>query len=242
MHGLEGLRLGFYASLVNLIESRELLGIPIAVMRQETEELLYPYAENLSARIELFRTTLGEMKSRLALDGTNTGMLEAANQIRMEHAIAIGRLEALTKLMARLDIDTVLYRSVLLRESSGVSLRLLDTEAVKRTLQDGWESARDAAAKNLPDFLLKSLVFLFILFAFRALSHLVKRLVGSVLKRSTAQLSTLLKDVLVSMSGAMVMLSGILVALSQVGISVGPALAGLGVAGFIMGCASRTDP
>jgi small conductance mechanosensitive channel len=155
----------------------------------------------------------------------------------MAHAIEVGRLESLVKLMTRLDIDTVLYRSVLLRESSGVSLRLFDSQAVKATLEDSWESVRGAAAKNLPDLLLKFLAFLLILFAFRALSHMAKRLVSSALNRSTTRFSTLLKDVLTSVSGAVVMLLGILVALSQVGISLGPALAGLGVAGFIMGFA-----
>jgi small conductance mechanosensitive channel len=66
---------------------------------------------------------------------------------------------------------------------------------------------------------------------------MAKRLISSAMNRSTARFSTLLKDVLVSVSGAAVMLLGILVALSQVGVSLGPALAGLGVAGFIMGFA-----
>jgi len=198
---------------------------------------LYQDAEITSARIELFRTTLREMSKRLAGNTTNTGMQGVVNEVKMAHAIEVGRLESLLKLMARLDIDTVVYRSVLLRESSGVSLRLFDSQAVKATLEDSWESVRDAAAKNLPDLLLKFLAFLLILFAFRAISHMAKRLIGSALNRSTARFSTLLKDVLISVSGAAVMLLGILVALSQVGVSLGPALAGLGVAGFIMGFA-----
>ena len=237
VHGLEGLRLGFYASLVDLIESREMLGFSAETLRQQTDVLLYQDAEIISARIELFRTTLREMSKRLAGNTTNTGMQAVVNEVKMAHAIEVGRLESLLKLMARLDIDTVVYRSVLLRESSGVSLRLFDSQAVKATLEDSWESVRDAAAKNLPDLLLKFLAFLLILFAFRAISHMAKRLIGSALNRSTARFSTLLKDVLISVSGAAVMLLGILVALSQVGVSLGPALAGLGVAGFIMGFA-----
>jgi small conductance mechanosensitive channel len=237
VHGLEGLRLGFYASLVDLIESREMLGLSAETLRQQVDVLLYQDAETISARIELFRTTLREMSKRLTGDATNTGMQAVVNEIKMAHAIEVGRLESLVKLMTRLDIDTVLYRSVLLRESSGVSLRLFDSQAVKATLEDSWESVRGAAAKNLPDLLLKFLVFLLILFAFRAISHMAKRLISSALNRSTARFSTLLKDVLVSVSGAAVMLLGILVALSQVGVSLGPALAGLGVAGLIMGFA-----
>ena len=160
VHSLETLRLGFYTSLVDLIESRETLGLSAATLRQKTDALFYQYAEKISARIELFRTTQREMSHRLAFDATNTGMQAAANEIKMAQAMEVDRLESLLKLMARLDIDTLVYRSVLLRESSGVSLRMFDSEAIKQTLEDSWESARDAASRNLPDLFLKFLAFL----------------------------------------------------------------------------------
>lgn len=50
-------------------------------------------------------------------------------------------------------------------------------------------------------------------------------------------MSTLLKDTMLSLTGGAVMGIGILMALSQIGISLGPMLAGLGVAGFIIGFA-----
>ena len=236
-NGLETLRLGFYSSLVELIESKEIIGLSAAVLRQKTSTLLYQYAETISARIELYRTTLREMDSRLALDANNTGVQGAANEIKIALAVEVRRLESLLKLMVRIEIDTVVYRSVLLRESSGVSLRLFDPEALRQTLEDSWGSVSDAVSRSLPDIFLKVLAFVLILTAFRALSQLVKRVVSSALIRSGAEFSTLLKDVLISVSGASVMMLGILVALSQVGISLGPALAGLGVAGFIVGFA-----
>ncbi len=237
VNGLEALRLGFYTSLVDLVETRETLGLSAQVLRKEAESLFYQHAEIISARIELFRSTLQEMNKRLTLDASNTGMQGAANEIKMAHALDVSRLESLLKLMTRLDIDTVLYRSVLLRESSGISMRLFDSEAVKQTMEDSWENVSEAVSRNLPDLLLKFLAFLLILFVFRALSHIAKRLVSSALNKSTSNFSSLLKDVLTSTSGAIVMLVGILVALSQIGVSLGPALAGLGVAGFIVGFA-----
>lgn len=236
-NGLETLRLGFYSSLVELIESKEIIGLSAAVLRQKASTLLYQYAETISARIELYRTTLREMDSRLALDANNTGVQGAANEIKIALAVEVRRLESLLNLMVRIEIDTVVYRSVLLRESSGVSLRLFDPEALRQTLDDSWESVSEAVSRSLPDIFLKVLAFVLILIAFRALSQLVKRVVSSALIRSGAEFSTLLKDVLISVSGASVMMLGILVALSQVGISLGPALAGLGVAGFIVGFA-----
>ena len=89
LHGLEALRLGFYASLVDLIESRETLGLSDETLRQKTDALFYQYAETVSARIELFRTTLREMSTRLAVDGTNTGLQGAANEVKMAHAAEV---------------------------------------------------------------------------------------------------------------------------------------------------------
>ena len=237
IHSLERLRLGYFAALIVLVEIDDILKIPSEELRLKTETLLYQHAEKVSGRIELFSNSLKEVRSRLTLDSANTSLQSAANEIRIKRSVEIQRLESLLDLMTRLDIDTVLYRSVLLRQDKTVTLRLLDTEAVKRMLQDGWESTRTAMGKNAPDLIFKLLIFALILFLFRALSRLVKRLTGSTLNRSSTNMSTLLKDILVSTSGALVMLIGILVALAQVGVSLGPALAGLGVAGFILGFA-----
>jgi len=236
-HGLEGLRLGYYAALVNLIESREALGGAAEDLRQRAEAILYQYAEKLSGRIELLSATLREIKTKSAADSANSSLQSAANEIRMEQGIETSRLQSLLKLMARLEMDTVSYRSVLLRETRGVSLGMFDTEAVMAMLGEGWETSKVALVEKAPDILLKLVAFVLIILAFRALARLVKRFIKSALNKPAVNLSALLKDILISASGALVMLVGIFVALSQIGISLGPALAGLGVAGFIVGFA-----
>ena len=57
------------------------------------------------------------------------------------------------------------------------------------------------------------------------------------LNRSHLELSTLLKDFFVSMASKTIMLVGILIVLTQFGVKIGPALAGLGILGFIVGFA-----
>ena len=236
-HGLEGLRLGYYAALVNLIESREALGGSADELRQRTETLLYQYAEKLSGRIELLAATLRQIKTKSAADSANASLQSAANEIRIEQGIETTRLQSLLKLMTRLEMDTISYRSALLRETSGVSLGIFDTEAVLAALVERWETSKDTLIEQAPNIFFKILVFVLVIFAFRALSRLVKRVIKSALDKPSANLSVLLKDILVSASGVLVMFVGILVALSQIGISLGPALAGLGVAGFIVGFA-----
>jgi small conductance mechanosensitive channel len=65
----------------------------------------------------------------------------------------------------------------------------------------------------------------------------VQSLTKKALGSSRVHLSALLRDMIVATVRNLVILLGILIALSQVGISLGPLLAGLGIAGFIIGFA-----
>ena len=66
---------------------------------------------------------------------------------------------------------------------------------------------------------------------------MTKRVVERSCENSSLDVSVLLKNILISGSGGTVMVMGVLIALSQIGISLGPMLAGLGVAGFVIGFA-----
>jgi small conductance mechanosensitive channel len=76
-----------------------------------------------------------------------------------------------------------------------------------------------------------------ILLAFKFLAGIVKRLVRKAVTASSLNLSQLLRNQIEFFSGKVVMFVGLLVALSQLGVQVGPVLAGLGIAGFIVGFA-----
>jgi small conductance mechanosensitive channel len=81
------------------------------------------------------------------------------------------------------------------------------------------------------------ILFLIILFIFRVLSRLTRRVVRKAVSNSRLKFSQLLQKMFVSIAGNTVMVVGLLVALSQMGFSMGPVLAGLGIAGFIVGFA-----
>ena len=114
---------------------------------------------------------------------------------------------------------------------------MFDSDVLSRLLEDWLDALKSFGANQGPDLLFNLLIFLAILFLFRLLARLARRLVQAGLDRSKADLSQLLKNTAVSLTGGLVMILGILVALSQIGVSVGPMLAGLGIAGFIVGFA-----
>ncbi len=69
------------------------------------------------------------------------------------------------------------------------------------------------------------------------LAGVARRLTGKALDAKTVSVSQLLRAMLIGLVGNIIKIFGVLVALSQLGISVGPMLAGLGIAGFILGFA-----
>jgi small conductance mechanosensitive channel len=88
-----------------------------------------------------------------------------------------------------------------------------------------------------PQYLLKLLIFLGILFVFRFAARIVRAGLEKAIDAADPNLSQLARRMIVSAASNLVIIFGILVALSQLGISLGPLLAGLGVAGFIVGFA-----
>ena len=234
---LEGLRFQYYEALISHYVSRESLGLPLAESKQKLTRLLYLHAEALTGKIEFSNATLQDVQSRFDSDPGNADLALAVTNLSVRHAESIEGLSMAIDQLNRLEIDTSDYTAVLLQHRGGVSVGLFQSGVVDQLFAGWFEGAKDAVVESAPDLLLQLIIFLLVLFVFRALSRLTRRVVRASCDRSSLDLSVLLKDILVSASGGTVMILGVLMALSQIGISLGPMLAGLGVAGFVIGFA-----
>ena len=85
--------------------------------------------------------------------------------------------------------------------------------------------------------LAKVIVFVGILVVARILAAVAAGIVSRALRRSKLHVSQLLENFARNTTRNVVLLLGVLVALQTVGVSVGPLVAGLGVAGFVIGFA-----
>ena len=234
---LNEMRLQAFAAMLELIDSRRDLGLPVEDITRRLQGELYLYAEMLVGRIQFLNVALDELKSRFSQDPQNAEIKTVAANFSATHADSLRRLRTVSDLLGRLGVDNAAYRSVILQQGSGLSVRDFDRDVFRDLLQAEWQSLSDKLVNKAPDLLLNLAIFLLVLLVFRILSRAVRRLVMLAGERSGKQMSTLLKDVLASVSGGAVMVVGVFVALTQVGISLGPALAGLGVVGFIVGFA-----
>jgi len=237
IRGMESIRIRYYEALANHILSRDVLGLSSDELRGQLAPKLYYYAETLVGRIEITSKARENVQERLSSDPDNADVNQALLDLNARHDTNVLRLEAIILVLDNLELDSSEYQAVMLQQASNISVSFFSSSAVIVVLRDSWRSLRDAIEENAPDLIFKLLLFFAVLLIFRALSRITKRVVRAASDRSNLDMSALLKDILVSTSGGFVMALGILMALSQVGISLAPMLAGLGVAGFIVGFA-----
>jgi small conductance mechanosensitive channel len=234
---LETVRVKYYEALVSHLGSRKTLGLATEDLLGRLSPQLYLYAETLAGRIELLDATIKELNARLASNPGNVDHQVALVDLQSRHSNNISRLESIILVLDNLALDSTDYKAVMLQQSSNLSVSYFSSVAVLSVVKDSWQSLKTAFEENAPDIFFKLILFIGMLIIFRILARVTRRVVRAASDRSSLNMSVLLKNILVSTSGGLVMGLGMLMALSQVGISLAPMLAGLGVAGFIVGFA-----
>ena len=192
-------------------------------------------AEMLAVAIEIDTDELRKFRYRLSLtpdDPDLQTMIKIVDLRRNDYAQSLSEMSDLLQAM---DVDPSQYRSQVLLVTGDVASQILDT-GVMANLAKQWSKAGwDWISKNGLGLAVKLVVFLLIIFVFRALSKLTRKWVERGVQR--VNLSYLLRGMIVATVGNLVLALGVMIALSQMGLSLGPLLAGLGVLGFIVGFA-----
>ncbi|MBC2742983.1 MAG: mechanosensitive ion channel [Desulfosarcina sp.] len=219
------------------IEKMAEIGMDTQRDRGELNRLLSERAEELSGRISLALVRTEALEARLKKipdDAEASTLLIASLKSLNTNTASMGTT---LDLMDQLELDTDAYRSQLVTTTRDFSSSLLNTGVavglVSRTIDGitGW------MVDSGPTVLLKLLIFFGILFAFRFVTRIVRVGLEKALDASDLNLSQLARRMIVTWTSNLVMIFGVMLALSQLGISLGPLLAGLGVAGFIVGFA-----
>lgn len=147
---------------------------------------------------------------------------------------ALGRLAALLDALA---IDTREYEQLILASTGQLSTGTFSSGVFTRMLEEWSHKATEWVVEEGPSLVLGLLAFVIILAVAWHIARLAKQLISEALNRSRRPISQLLHRMIVNTAGNLIVAIGILIALSQIGISLGPLLAGVGVAGFVIGFA-----
>ena len=234
---LSELRLRFLETIVDIVKIREGLNFPQGGLEAIARRSLETYANERVGFIQLSSQMRKSITEKLKVSAKDPDLLAALNL--QEHYIsrAVTRLDRTISQLERLGMETAPLRRVMIEQSKAISVAMVDADVLSIL----WEDLRDSLSQWLQfsaaDFLFQALVFIAILLGARLLGTLARRLVQRGLEKNPGNTSQLLRDMIISLVGGMVFIIGFLVALSQIGISLAPMLAGLGVAGFIIGFA-----
>ena len=146
-------------------------------------------------------------------------------------------LEEMVGIMNELGMETTAFGQVLVVATGEILNENVDTEVMLGLFQMVVNKARIWFRVNLPRIIFKIISFILIILFFKLIAGILRRLVDRAATSSHLKSSQLLQHFLGSITSKVVMLIGLIIALSQLGIEIGPLLAGMGVMGFVVGFA-----
>jgi len=221
------------------IQSLEAQNLDTTEQRAALTSLLTGRVDALSGRLSLVLDRIEILESHLSDvpgDADLTQSLIAAR--KSLDSIKESQLAMLT-LMDTLELPAERYKEQMVTATRDISSGLLNTQVLMSLARQGWDGFVSWMAESGPGFLFKVLLLVVILFAGRMLAKVVRRAVETSLTSARVNLSQLLRSMIVTMSYNTVMVLALLIGLAQMGISLGPLLAGFGVVGFILGFAMQ---
>jgi small conductance mechanosensitive channel len=226
-----------YAALVELTGTFEKAELDASSLRDFAAEEVSERAERLADWVRVTRQEIKALAKRLQATPDDPELIAQKGQLEGRLDRVTDRLSATTALLARLDVPAAEYQQLLIQTTGEITADILDRDVLLGLVSSWREQAKDTLATRGAAWVVKALVFVLILTAFRILAILVRRMTNRALRSSRANVSQLLRDTVIGWSSTVVMAIGVLVALSQLGVQIGPLLAGLGIAGFIVGFA-----
>lgn len=226
-------------SLYRLANFRETLGLDVAQDLDFIKENLTKRADALAGSVELSMAQASEMDGRLrrASDEEKPALQIDLQVIQERLHGATESLSASVALMDRLELDANSYKELLIRATGTVTTDIFNLDVALGLLERGWDTVSDWFVATAPQFIFNFVLFILILFVFKILARIATRLVARAVASAEPGVPVLLKNMAISVTSKLIMLLGLLIALSQLGIQIAPLLAGVGVAGFIVGFA-----
>jgi small conductance mechanosensitive channel len=223
--------------LISNIELSKQFGIDVT--RQETllEENLSDRAANRSILLEMAMDDVTALRAA-ASAVPDDAEVKAKLTVATNHVVSLAEgLSAVLVVMESLELDTADYQEQVLNATGQITTDVFEVGVLTNLLLGWGQTLWKIVIEDGPNLVFKILLFLLIVFGFNKLAGFVQKIIEHGLEKSHLELSELLRRMVVSMVKNIIIVLGVLIALSQVGISLGPLLAGLGVVGFIVGFA-----
>ncbi len=194
-------------------------------------------AANRSIFLELALDDVTMLRSSIATLPANENLTDWLSAAQTRVQMTARAMQSIITLMQALGLETRHYRQQVITATGEITSDVLDVGIVAGLASQWGKASVDLMTREGPRLIFRLLLVLFILFAFFQFSKLVQKGVDRALGSARVRISHLLHRMIVSTVRNLVVIFGVLIAISQLGVSLGPLLAGLGIAGFIIGFA-----
>jgi len=225
------------ALMVDTFELLDMLGSPAPEADAEFQDYLVERAASASIYLQMAQTEADAVRAGLRALPNDTELSGKLTAVEARIRRSANVLQRVINTLEPRGIDVTDYRRQLVLVTGEITPDAFRISVVTGILESWGEALLDVLSTEGPGFALRILAVAVILYVFWKLARISRRIISHGLGRSQAQLSRLLQDMILATVGNLILFLGALIALSQIGISLGPVLAGLGIAGFVLGFA-----
>lgn len=229
----------FYRNQLELLNWADRLNADTSSERQTLQQQLQNQAAHLQSLV-----SYNQQQMSALVEDVNAAGKDASSEQRAQLGVLKERLNnnstalgADITMLDSLGVDTNALKQSLFAVSGNITQDVFNVSFISQLFGNWLHIAEASIVENGPSLAVKVLVFLIILFCAHLLAKLTERLVRKAVSNSKLNFSMLLQDFFSGLSGKVVMTIGLLIALSQLGLELGPLLAGFGIAGVIIGFA-----
>lgn len=226
-----------YGALIDYVKIAERFDLDSSSARNFMTGSLTDTAANRSVFLEMAINDVQTLRASVATLPNNTELADWLSAAEARVRMTAAAMQEMITLMNALDLDTRQYRQQVLTVTGEITTDVLDVGIMANLIKEWSVMIGSLVASEGPRLLFRLLLVVLILFVFYQFAKLVQKGVDRALNASKLHLSHLLQRMIISTVRNLVVILGILLAISQLGISLGPLLAGLGIAGFIIGFA-----
>lgn len=215
------------------------LGVDADNQQRELKESVEKKLRVISASVDYYNQqvdVVGEqISARPESEKSALQLSELVFKQRLQ--IATDSLRSLISVAEPLGVDTADYKRLIFEVTGSITQDLFEGKVIIAILSKWLDNLWDWLANNAPQHFIQFLVFIVILLATKVLVKVARALVGKMVVSKNLNISHLMQDFFIAMSGYLVWVIGILVGLSQIGLDLTPVLTGFGIAGVIIGFA-----
>ena len=228
-----------YQLLLDFLTLADAWQLDVDEVRDRLRQDMKEAAASRSVFLDMAIASAANHRASAAILPANTDIAGELSAADARVKLTAASLQRTANFLRALGVDDRLYRQQILSATGQITTEVLDV-GVFTNLVKGWSSSIwELLIDQGPRLLLKLFLMILIVYLATRVSRLAEMGINRALDSSRVQISHLLRRMLVSTGRNLVIMLGILIALSQVGISLGPLLAGLGIAGFIIGFAMQ---